>query len=183
MKSKSILSILLLLLVATFANAQKFGYIETEVIVEKLAEYKEVKAELEKYATNWQKRLKSMKSDLDKIKDQYKADEVLLTPEMKEARLDTITNKENELISLQERIFGYEGALFRKRQDLMKPVQDKVREAVEKVCRKKKIQFMFDKSADLVMIYASPTHNYTDYVLEELGLGDKTDSPDGKEDE
>ena len=124
-----------------------------------------------------------MKGKLDKMKDRYKADEVLLTPEMKEARLDSITVQENELISLQERIFGYEGALFRKRQDLMKPIQDKVYEAVEKVCKKQRIQFMFDKSADLIMIYASKDHNYTDYVLEELGLGDKTDSPDGKEDD
>jgi len=180
---RTIVSIALLLLVANFAKAQKFGYIETQKIVEKMPEYKEVKAEIEKYATSWQTRLQNMKGKLDQMKSNYKADEVLLTPEMKASRLDSISIQETELISLQERIFGYEGALFRKRQDLMKPIQDKVYEAVEKVCKKKKIQFMFDKSADLVMIYASSTHDYTDYVLEELGLGDKADSPDGKEDD
>ncbi|MGB0523220.1 MAG: OmpH family outer membrane protein [Flammeovirgaceae bacterium] len=178
---RTFVSIALLLLVTTFAKAQKFGYIETEVIVEKMPDYKEVKQELEKFATNWEKQLKKMKGAVDQMKDAYKVDEVLLTPEMKKLRLDSITIKENELISLQERIFGYEGSLFRKRQDLMKPIQEKVYEAVEKVCRKKKIQFMFDKSADLVMIYASKTHNYTDFVLEELGLGDPKDTPSDKE--
>lgn len=179
---RTFLSITLLLLVAHFAKAQKFGYIETEKIVEKMPEYKEVKQELEKFATSWQKRLKGMKDELDKMKGRFNADEVLLTPEMKKSRMDSITTKENELISLQERIFGYEGTLFRKRNDLMKPVQDKVHEAVEKVCRKKKIQFMFDKSADLVMIYADQAHNYTDFVLEELGLGDPKDTPKKNDD-
>ena len=178
---RTLVSLALLLCITTLSHAQKFGYIETEKIVEKMPEYKEVKQELEKFTTNWQKRLKSMKGELDKMKDSFRAEEVLLTPEMRDARIDTITQKENELISLQERIFGYEGTLFRKRQDLMQPIQDKVKEAVEKVCRKKKIQFMFDKSADLVMIYASETHNYTDYVLEELGLGDPKDTVEGKE--
>ena len=116
-----------------------------------------------------------MNNELMQMKDAYKADEIMLTKEMQVLRMDTINKKQEQLISMQERIFGYEGSLFRKRSDLMKPIQDKIYEAVEKVCRKQKLQFMFDKSADLVMIYTREEHNYTDFVLEELGLGDPID--------
>lgn len=181
MKLLRIVMIVMIALLANQAHAQKFGFIETEKIVAKMPEYKEVQKELEKYANNWKKRLENMKQDVDKMKEAYKADEILLTPEMQRARKDSIFQKEEELISLQERIFGYEGALFRKRADLMKPIQDQIYKAVEKVCRKQRLQFMFDKSADLVMIYAREEHNYTDFVLEELGLGDPIDSVEGKD--
>jgi len=99
---------------------------------------------------------------------------------MKKERLQVITEKEKVAKEQQKKIFGFEGLLFLKRQELVKPVQDKVYEAVEKVCKQKKIAVMFDKSGDVVMLYTDPKHDYTDFVLEELGLGDKNDVVDNK---
>ena len=99
-----------------------------------------------------------------------KMEEVLMTKEMKADRIVEIDKKREEAKKYQNKIFGYEGLLFLKRQELIKPVQDELYEAVEKVSKKKKIQIMFDKSGDMVMIYMNPQHDYTDFVLIELGL-------------
>ena len=77
-------------------------------------------------------------------------------------------------------IFGFEGLIFLKKQELVKPVQDKVFEAIEKVAKSKQLQIIFDKSSDLVILYSDLKHDYSDYVLEELGLGDPKDTVDNK---
>jgi outer membrane protein len=100
----------------------------------------------------------------------YQAEEVLLTEEMKKKRQDEIVEKEKEVKEYQKKIFGFEGTVFKKRQELIKPVQDEVYDAIEKVAKKRQLQIIFDKSSDLVMLYTNPVHDYTEYVLEELGL-------------
>lgn len=84
------------------------------------------------------------------------------------------------LENYKKKVFGFEGLIFLKRNELIKPIQEKVYIAVEKVCKKKQIQIMFDKSSELIMVYTDPKHDYTDYVLDELGLGDKKDTIDNK---
>jgi outer membrane protein len=103
------------------------------------------------------------------------AEEVLLTKDMKDERLKEIREKENEVKAYQKKIFGFEGLFFLKKKELVKPVQDKVFEAIEKICKEHRLAIMFDKAGELVMIYTDPIHDYTDYVLDELGLGDPTD--------
>lgn len=103
---------------------------------------------------------------------------MLLTEQMKKKRQAEITKKDNELRDYQRKVFGYEGMMFKRRQELMRPVQDEVFTAVEKVSKSKGVQIMFDKSGDLVMIYTNPVHDYTEYVLEELGLAsDRKNQP------
>lgn len=177
---KKLLIVGCLLMIAQLANAQRFGFIETQRILEKMPEYKEAQAELDQYAKRWEQELKKKRDKLYKMQDAYRAEELLLTPEMRKARQDSINVVAQDIDSYQERIFGYEGELFQKRKALVRPVQDKIYEAVEEVCRKKRLDFMFDRSADLVMIYAREAHNYTDFVLEELDLGDPVDTIRGK---
>jgi outer membrane protein len=95
---------------------------------------------------------------------------LLLTDRIKEDKLKEVEKKKQLARDTQKKYFGYEGLLFLKRQELIKPVQDRVFEAVEKVAKAKRIDIMFDKNADIVMIYTNPVHDYTDYVLEDLGL-------------
>lgn len=161
--------------------AQRFGFIETDKILSKMPEYKEAQAELDQYAKNWEQKLKKMRSELRKMESDYHAEELMLTPEMKKTRQDSIEVVAQNIDSYQERVFGYEGELFQKRKALVRPIQDKVYEAVEKVSRAKRLDFMFDKSADLVMLYAKQVHNYTDFVLEELDLGDPVDTIKGRD--
>lgn len=164
----------------TSAQAQKFGYIDSEYIMSKLPKYAEAQKELNKASENWQKELDKMRFQVEELRKKFQAEEVLLTEEMRKERLDTIMAREKGMRDFQKKIFGFEGSLFLKKQELIKPVQDKVFEAVEKVAKAKQLQMIFDKSGDLVMIYTNPVHDYSDYVLEELGLGDKNDKPDNE---
>lgn len=162
---------LLLLLALPSAWAQKFGYVDSEFIMGKMPAYAAAQQELNTLSQNWQKDIESMRKDLDKMYRTYQAEEVLLTDPMKKKRQDEILQKEQDIKTYQNKIFGYEGQLFKKRQELTKPVQDQVFEAVEKVAKKKQLAILFDKSGDLTMLYTNPTHDYTEFVLEELGLG------------
>src|SRR6202012_2118172 len=114
------------------------------------------------------------------FRKKFQAEEVLLTEEMRKERQDTLNARDKALRDYQKKVFGFEGMLFLKKQELIKPVQDKVFEAVEKVAKAKQLQIIFDKSGDLVMIYTNPIHDYSDFVLEELNLGDKNDKPDNE---
>jgi len=166
----------LLCLITLSVNAQKFGYIDSDYILKKLPEYAKAEKELNMLSSKWQADIEKMKKEYEKMQTDFKAEEILLTEDMKKERLDTLAGREKAIKEYQKKIFGFEGMIFLKRQELMKPVQDKVFEAVEKVAKSKSLQIIFDKSGDLVMVYTNPIHDYTDYVLEELGLGDPNDT-------
>lgn len=161
----------LLTLAGLDAQAQKFGWVDSEFIMGKMPEYAKAQVELGTISDTWQKEIEAQKRDLDKLYRNYQAEEVVLTEPMKKKRQDEILRKEQEIKAYQNKQFGYEGQLFKKRQELNKPVQDKVFEAVEKVAKKKQLAVLFDKSGDLTMLYTNPAHDYTEFVLEELGLG------------
>lgn len=160
--------------------AQKFGYMDSQFVLDKMPDYKTAQGEITKASAEWQKEVEGLFAEVDKLRKAYMAEEILLTDEMKKERLAVITEKEKVAKERQKKVFGFEGLLFLKRQELVKPVQDKLYEAVEKVCKKKKLQIMYDKSGALIMLYTDPKHDYTDFVLDELGLGDKNDTVDNK---
>ncbi|MBJ6143175.1 OmpH family outer membrane protein [Hymenobacter sp. BT559] len=162
------------LLTAGPAQAQRLGYIDTEFIMSKMPEYAQAQTELNKLSDTWQKEIEAQQKDIDKMYRTYQAEEVVLTEPMKKKRQDEMLKKEQELKAYRTKQFGYEGQIFKKRQELNKPVQDKIFEAVEKVVKNKKLDIVLDKASDLTMIYTNPTFDYTEYVLEELGLA----SPD-----
>ncbi|UOR04371.1 OmpH family outer membrane protein [Hymenobacter aerilatus] len=166
----SLLVLTLVLLLAPAALAQKFGYVDSEFVMGKMPAYAQAQQELNTLSQNWQKDIEAQKQDLDKMYRTYRAEEVLLTEAQKKKRQDEITKKEQDVRAYQNKIFGYEGQLFKKRQELTRPVQDQVFEAIEKVAKKKQLAIVFDKSGDLTMLYTNPVHDYTEFVLEELGL-------------
>ena len=172
MKKIGGLLLALLLLSASFGvQAQKFGWVDSEYIMGKMPEYAKAQLELNTLSETWQKEIEAQKKDLDKLYHNYQAEEVVLTEPMKKKRQDEILKKEQDVKAYQNKQFGYEGQLFKKRQELNKPVQDKIFEACEKVAKKKSLAVLFDKSGDLTMLYTNPAHDYTEFVLEELGLG------------
>ncbi len=169
-----------LLIVCYQASGQKFGYIDTEFIMSKVPEYAKAQQELNGLSAKWQKEVEEKFGAVKKLREEYQAEEILLTDDLKKERLDTIARRDKEAKELQKKNFGPEGLLYLKKQELIKPVQDKVYAAIEKVAKKKALQVIFDKSGDLVMLYTDPKHDYTDFVLDELGLGDKNDTVDNK---
>lgn len=156
---------------APAARAQKFGYVDSEFIMSKMPAYAQAQQELEVLSQTWQKEIEAQKKDVDQLHRTYQAEEVVLTETMKKKRQDEILLKEQEVKAYQNKLFGFEGQLFKKRQELNKPVQDLVFEAMEKVAKKKQLGIIFDKAGDLTMLYTNPAHDYTEFVLEELGLG------------
>jgi outer membrane protein len=165
----------LLLFGLNIADCQKFGYIDSDFILSKLPEYKKAQDEIDQLASGWQKEVEDLQKKVDALYRAYQAEQVLLTEEMKAGRLEEITKKETELKDYNKKVFGFGGLFFLKKQELIKPLQDKVFEAVEKVAKSNRLAIIFDKSGELVMIYTDPRHDYTDFVLEELGLGDPND--------
>ncbi len=172
---KNLILILLLMATVQVASAQKFGYVNTDYILGKMPEYGEAQAEIDKLSLAWQEEIQGMAKKIEAMYSAFQAEEVLLTAEMKNDRLGDIKKKESELKEYQKKIFGFEGLFFLKKKELVKPVQDKVFDAVEKVCKDQRLTIMFDKAGDMVMIYTDPRHDYTDFVLDELGLGDPND--------
>ncbi len=170
-----ILSCFLVFFALSTVFGQKWGYIDTEYILSKIPEYKEAQDEINTLSLSWDQEIQSMYREIEALYDKLQAEEVLLTVEMKEERLADIQLKEEEVKAYHKKVFGYEGLFFLKKKELVKPVQDKVFDAVEKVAKDNRLQMVFDKSGELVLIYTDPIHDYTDYVLEELGLGDKND--------
>lgn len=159
----------------SFAKAQKFGYIDSDFILSKMPEYGKAQSEIDQLSAAWQKEIEEMQKKVEALYATFAAEQVLLTDEMKRERQDEIRKKETELKEYQKKIFGFEGLLFLKKLELIKPLQDKVFDAVEKVAKSNRLAIIFDKAGELVMIYTDPRHDYTDFVLEELGLGDPND--------
>lgn len=167
--------VLIFTLGLNFAKAQKFGYIDSDFILNKMPDYQKAQGEIEQLAANWQKEIEDMGKKVESMYVQYKAEEVLLTEEMRQERLADIQKRETEWKDYQKKVFGFEGLYFLKKKELVKPLMDKVWDAAEKVAKANRLAIVFDKAAELTMIYTDPRHDYTDFVLEELGLGDPND--------
>ncbi len=152
------------------ASAQKFGYVDSEFIFSKMPEYQKALGEIDKFTDKWSKDIQDKYADIEKQQRAYQAEEILLTDDMKRDRQRSLSEKEREAREYNNKVFGYEGMLYQKKKELMKAPMDLVSRAIEKVAQQKKLNFMFDKASDFVMLYTDPRHDYTEYVMEELGL-------------
>lgn len=158
-----------------FVNAQRFGYINTDFILNKMPEYAKAQEEINQLSEGWEKEIQGMAKKIEAMYSDLQAEQVLLTAEMKRERTTSIQKKEAELKEYQKKVFGFGGLFFLKKQELIKPIQDKVWDAVDKVAKQNNLAIVFDKAGELVMVYTDPRYDYTDFVLEELGLGDPND--------
>ena len=170
-----LITIFFLIFGLNFVNAQRFGYIDTDFILNKMPEYKKAQDEINLLSQAWEKEVTEMDKKIEGMYAALQAEQVLLTEEMRKERTDAIKNKEAELKEYQKKVFGFGGLFFLKKQELIKPIQDKVWDAVDKVCKENSLAIMFDKAGELVMIYTDPRYDYTDFVLDQLGLGDPND--------
>ena len=148
-----------------------------EFITSKLPEYSRAQNELDKLSENWAKEIQDKLASIDAMQRTLLAEEVLLTDELKVRRQNEIREKELETREYNNKVFGMNGLLFQKKKELMKEVMEKVQRAVEKVAAQRKLDMLIDKSSDFVLVYTNPKHDYTDYVLEELGIEIKPSAP------
>lgn len=140
-----------------------------------MPEYAKAQSEIDQLSQAWEKDVQEMAKKIESMYSAFQAEQVLLTEVMKKERMEAIRAEETKLKEYQKKVFGFGGLLFLKKQELMKPVQDKVWDAVDKIAKKNNLDIVFDKASQLVMIYTNPRYDYTDFVLDELGLGDPND--------
>jgi outer membrane protein len=150
-------------------TAAKFGYVDTDYILGKIPEYKSAQTELDKQSIQWQKEIEAKYTEIDKLYKAYQADKVLLTEEMQKKRENEIINKEKEAKDLQKSRFGVDGELYKKRIELVKPVQDKVYNAIKTTAEKKGLGFILDKAGQVSILYANSKYDISDDVLTLLG--------------
>ncbi len=167
---KFILSICILLLVFGGSYAQRYAVIDTKYILDKVPEYKDADKKLKDISAQWQKEIDDKQAELDRMYKNYDAEQFMLSEELKKKRETELFNKEKEVRELQKRRFGYEGDLFKERQRLVKPVQDKVYNAIQKIAVARSYDFVLDKSEGITVIFADPKLDKSDDVLRELGI-------------
>jgi outer membrane protein len=160
----------LFLFVTIAAFSQRYAIIDTRYILEKIPEYKDANKQMEDIAASWQQEIDMMQAELDKMYRQLDAERVMLTPELLKKREDEIFNKEKQVRDLQRKRFGYEGDYFKKKQELVKPIQEKVYNAVQKLATEKMYDFVLDKSEGITVIFVDPKLDKSDDVLKILGV-------------
>lgn len=158
------------------------GYVDTDYILGRMTEYKSAQTQLEDLSAKWEADAQKLQNQLTQMEKDYQAEEILLTSDQKKVKKDAISVQEKELIKFREDKFGSNGALFKKREELIKPIQDKLFEAVQSVAKKEGFDFVFDKASGVQMLYANPKFDKTFEVLEELGipLTENESNPKGK---
>jgi len=169
MKTFLLLAVVLTLGAST-VSAQRYCVIDSEYILDNLNDYKRAQSKLDEFSKKWQKDIDAKIQEVERLYKSYQAESVMLSDEMKKRREDEIINKEKEAKQLQKSRFGFEGDLFKKRQELVKPVQDKVYNSVQKIAKRKGYDIIFDKSSDLSIFYSLPKLDMSDDILLDLGV-------------
>lgn len=148
--------------------AQRIGFVDSQEIYKNLPEYQKAATDLEKLANNWKREILEKQKELDQLQYAFYAEKPLLTTDMQQERLLSIRKKDDELREFQNNRFGYKGMYFLKQEEDIKPIKERVTKAIERVSKIKKVDFMFDVSADLVIPYANNARDYTKDVIDYL---------------
>lgn len=151
------------------AGAQKYAYIDTDYILQHLPEYAEAQAELNTLAGGWLDEIEEKYEAANQLETAYRAERVLLTPEMRRKREDEISTKRSEATDMQKAKFGVEGELFQKRQELIQPIQEQMFQVLKDLAAQRSYMVIFDKAKDSSMLYTNPKYDVSDRVIKELG--------------
>lgn len=159
-----------LALTTSFSMAQKYAYIDSDYILENVPAYRDAKEKIDKLADRWTKEIEQRYEVLKMKKDAFAKEEVLLPKAEKEKRKAEIEQLEMEAMQMQKQRFGVKGDLFQKRQELIKPIQDEVYDAMQKVASKRNFVFVFDKANQSNLVYADSKYDISNSVLKEMGI-------------
>lgn len=166
---KKIAVILSLIFLSVFSYAQKFACVDTEYILNNMPEYKQAQKELEEVSLQWQKDVENKLAEVDRMYRSYQAEALLLPEDLKTKRENEIVAAEREAKALQKQRFGADGDLTKKRSELIKPIQDKIYNAIEKIAKEKNYSVMLDKASGATILFIDSKTDVSDLVLAELG--------------
>jgi outer membrane protein len=171
MKAMRILFLLFLFgAIAGSASAQKYAYVNTQKILEKMPEFKAAQQQLDELSDKWQKEIDNKQQEIAKMWDAYQKEKILLPEEERTKREAEINKKDLEVRELQKQRFGVNGELHQKRQELIRPIQEKIQRAIKEVAETGGYAFIFDTSQSAFILYADPKLDKTDAVLKKLGI-------------
>ena len=176
---------ILLFLTSTFIFGQrgiKIGYIDTEYILENLPEYNQISKRLEEKAGDWKKEIEERSRKIDQKKESLKSERILLTSEMIEEIEEEILIDEEELSEYQQKRFGPRGDLIIQKQQLIQPIQDQIFNAIRELARSRNYDFIFDKSADIVMLYSDKRYDVSDQILRTISRANNRKKVDSRKD-
>jgi outer membrane protein len=178
---KFVLTSLLIAVVFFTGRAQKYAFVDTDYILDNIPEYADAQSVLDELSVQWQKEIEAKFTEIDKMYKDFQNEAVLLPEDMKKKREESIVNKEKDAKDLQKKRFGKDGDLFKKRQELVKPIQDKVYTAIEGIAADDNYAIVFDKANNATLIYTNPKYDISEQVLDKMGYTYKQkDLPKGK---
>ena len=170
MKTTKTLFLLIVILMTSIGTyAQKFAYVDSDYILSKMPEFIQAEEKIDDFSKEWQSEIELAYEEVEQMYRDYQSEQVLLTSEMKTKREEAIMEKEKSVQLLQQKYFGNNGDLYKKRQDLIKPIQDRIFDAVQQLAASNKYSIIFDASSDLIMLYSNPDLDKSDKVLELMG--------------
>jgi outer membrane protein len=161
--------LILALTLSTSSFAQKFAYVDTDYILNKIPEFKQAQDKLDLLSFKWQEEIEIKYSDIDIMYRTYQKEQLLLTEDMKIKREEAIMAKEKQAKELQKKYFSPNGELSIRRQELVQPIQEKIYDAIQQLASNNKYAVIFDSSSDLIMLYSNPNLDKSDKILEILG--------------
>ncbi len=162
---------LFFLAITAMTMAQRIAVVDVTAVLESLPEYQKAQEQLDKVATAWRQEIAQEQDKVKGMYSKYQAEQVLLSEDMKKAREEEIMNKEKEVREMQRMKFGPEGALFKKREELVKPIQDKVYGAIARFAEDKGLDFMFDKGSASGLIFTDKKNDKTEDLIAALKKG------------
>ena len=174
MKKLLITSVLALAVCVLCAQTQRFAYVDSEYILSNIPEYNDAIEEIDALSIKWQKEIEERFQEIDRLFQRFQAEAPLLSDDMRRRRENDIIEREREAKDLQRRRFGAEGDLFRKRQEMLRPIQDKVYSSIEKIAKNRNFDFVFDRADNANLLYADSRRDISNDVLNDMGIKPNT---------
>lgn len=167
---KKVTLLAFMVLASLSISAQRFIYVDTDYILDKIPEYKKAQEELDAIAQQWKEEISKKYAEIDRLYKDFQAEQYLMDSETRKKKEDEIVEKEKAAKDFQKKKFGYKGELFEKRQELVKPIQDKVYEAIKTLAEERNYDFVLDKASNgASILYANPKYDKSDEILKKLG--------------
>jgi outer membrane protein len=168
---KNLLIILVALLgTVSLAQAQKIAVIDLDMILQNMKEYTKAQDELDRIASEWRQEIANEQDKIKSMYNKYQAEQVLMSEEMRRAKEDEIINKEKEVRDMQRERFGPEGLLFRKRQELVQPIQEKIFAAIDAYAKERAFDIILEKSSAAGLLYVSDAMDKTEDIMRRLNI-------------
>lgn len=167
---KKIVLLFIVVFTTTVLMAQKFAYVDTDYILKQIPAYESAQDQLDALSVEWQKEIEVIYAEIDKMYKDYQAEKVLLTEDLKIKKEEEIINREKEVKELQKKRFGTDGDLYKKRQELVKPIQDDIFNAIKQMAGDGNFAVIFDSASSANMLYTDPKYDKSDEILSRLGF-------------